>query len=375
LVRLDLRFGSYATGVLLVGIALLLRATLHPWLGTQFPLVTLLLTVGLIAWRYGWKPALLTSAVGFAIASYFFTDPRGPFSSLAVPHVIALIGYAFLCAVIVGFSVGMRQARIDMQHTLQRLRTDSFELRSQLTAGEQLTRELQEGHRRKDEFLATLAHELRNPLAPIRNAIHLLRVVEDRERVQAARDIIDRQSQQLVHLVDELLDLSRIARGTIELRLEPVDVASVVQIAVETTRPLIETRGHALSVKLPERQMIVAADRSRLVQVIANVLNNSAKYSPDGGNIELAASVIDNDACIVIRDDGNGIEQDMIDTVFEMYAQIRTEFRASQEGLGIGLALVKKVIELHGGSVSIESDGAGQGTRVTLRLPLQSAAA
>jgi signal transduction histidine kinase len=372
--KLDLRIGSYATSVLLVGIALLLRAALHPWLGAQFPLVTLLLSVGLIAWRYGWKPALLTSAIGFAIASYFFTDPRGAFSSLAMPHVVALIGYAFLCAVIVGFSVGMRQAGIDMQATMQRLKSESIDLRSQLTTGEQLTRELQEGHRRKDEFLATLAHELRNPLAPIRNAVHLLRVVEDREHVQAARDIIDRQSQQLVNLVDELLDLSRIARGTIELQLEPVDIASVIQVAVETTRPLIETRKHTLTVKLPDQQMIVEADRSRLVQVIANVLNNSAKYSPDSGSIEVAASIVDDDACIVIADRGNGIAQEMIDTVFEMYAQIRTEFRASQEGLGIGLALVRKLIDLHHGAVAIESDGPGQGTRVTLRLPLQTLA-
>ena len=238
------------------------------------------------------------------------------------------------------------------------------------------TARLKEADHKKDEFLATLAHELRNPLAPIRNALEIMRLSHEAEVHDDARNIIERQLGQMVHLVDDLLDVSRISQGKVELRLELVDVTGAVQTAVETSRPLIEAGRHNLSVRLPPPQSaMVQADVTRLCQIVSNLLNNAAKYTPDGGRIDVTAEQQDGMAVVTVKDSGVGIPPAMLPRVFEMFAQVDRHAERAQGGLGIGLALVKQLVAMHGGEVEARSDGPGQGSEFTVRLPLAEAEA
>jgi len=229
---------------------------------------------------------------------------------------------------------------------------------------------LQDADRRKDEFIATLAHELRNPLAPIRNAVQIMQLTSDPTVHGTAREIIQRQLGHMVHLVEDLLDVSRISQGKIDLRRSNVDIAQVVRTAIETSRPAIDGARHELIVDVPEpKTLIVDGDLTRLCQIVANLLNNAAKYTPHEGKIAVAAERQGECAVITIRDSGVGISQEMLPRIFEMFAQIGRSVGHSQGGLGIGLALVKKLTEMHGGAVSASSEGLGQGSTFVVRIP------
>jgi PAS domain S-box-containing protein len=242
---------------------------------------------------------------------------------------------------------------------------------------------LREADRRKDEFLVMLAHELRNPLAPIRNAVEVLRLTKEAAAdVVFARDVIDRQAQQLSRLVDDLLDVARITRGKINLRQERVDVAAVLTLALETCQPLIQSRRHALEVALPDRPLWVEADPVRLAQVFANLLANAAKYTDEGGRISVRAEVEGEDprarsaskgdsgwAVVRVRDTGMGIPADMLPRIFDLFTQAERSLARSYGGLGVGLTLVRQLLELHGGSVQAFSDGPGRGSEFVVRLP------
>jgi len=230
---------------------------------------------------------------------------------------------------------------------------------------------LQEMDRRKDEFLATLAHELRNPLAPIRNSLQFLRLAgTDHTATERAVEIIDRQVNHMVRLVDDLLEVSRITRGKIELRKEAVDLAEIIDMAVETSRPLIEAAGHRFEVSLPQEPVTLEVDCVRVSQVIANLLNNAAKYTDAGGQIWLTAFAESREVIISVRDTGVGISADMLPKVFDMFTQIGCSLDRSQGGLGIGLTLSRSLIELHGGQIEARSAGAGRGSEFVIRLPL-----
>ena len=232
---------------------------------------------------------------------------------------------------------------------------------------------LLDADRRKDEFLATLAHELRNPLAPIRNALEIMRLSKEPQAQEKARNMIERQLWQMVHLVDDLMDVSRITQGKVELRRERIDIATAVQNAIDTSRPLIDARHHALDVRLPPSQTVfVYADVTRLIQIVANLLNNAAKYTPEGGRITLTAAEKDRQAVITIQDTGTGIPGEMLPRVFDMFTQVDRALERSQGGLGIGLALVKKLVEMHGGSVLARSPGLGGGSTFEVHLPALS---
>jgi PAS domain S-box-containing protein len=234
-----------------------------------------------------------------------------------------------------------------------------------------LNEELRETGRHKDEFLATLAHELRNPLAPIRNALQVMRLArDDSEVMEASETIIDRQVQQMVRLIDDLLDLSRISRGKIELRRERIDLADVLNSAIETSRPLIEESGHQLTVRLPSEPLPLDADLTRLAQVFLNLLNNSAKYTERGGQICLTAERAGDTVAVRVRDTGIGIPPQMLPRIFEMFTQVDRSLERAQGGLGIGLTLVRRLVEMHGGSVEAHSDGPGTGSEFIVRLPL-----
>ena len=235
---------------------------------------------------------------------------------------------------------------------------------------------LREADRRKDEFLAMLAHELRNPLAPIRTAAQVLRLKGPADpELQLARDVIDRQVQQLTRLVDDLLDLSRISRGKINVQLEPVALAAVVARAVEISRPLIDARKHHLEVSLPEQDVRVEGDPARLAQVVSNLLNNAAKYTEGGGRIWLTVEPSAGQAVLRVRDTGVGIAPEMLPKLFEMFTQVQGSVSRSEGGLGIGLSLVRSLVEMHGGSVQAFSEGLGRGSEFAVRLPLLQEAA
>lgn len=225
--------------------------------------------------------------------------------------------------------------------------------------------------RRKDEFLAMLAHELRNPLAPIRNAVQILEFAKtDEHTVEMARQLISRQVTHLVRLVDDLLDVSRITRGKINLIKVPVDVAEIVEVAVESCRPLFQDRKHSLQVDLPNEPVRVRADLTRLAQVLLNLLNNAAKYTDEGGQIRLTVQKEENSVLIQVADNGIGISPEMLPTIFDLFTQVDRSLARSEGGLGLGLTLVRRLTEMHGGWVEASSAGPGQGSTFTLHLPV-----
>ena len=232
-------------------------------------------------------------------------------------------------------------------------------------------RDLAEADRRKDEFLAMLAHELRNPLAPVRNGLQILRLAGENPRVVAhTREMIDRQVQHLSRLVDDLMDVSRITRGKVDLRMQPVDLAEVAGRAVEEVRPLVEARKHRLTMAHPAGPARVKADPTRLTQVVANLLNNAAKYTDEGGEITLTVDRVGENAVVRVRDSGVGISPEMLSRVFELFTQVDSTLDRAQGGLGIGLTLVKSLVELHGGQVEVSSEGVGRGSEFVVRLPI-----
>jgi PAS domain S-box-containing protein len=240
-----------------------------------------------------------------------------------------------------------------------------------ITARKRADAALKEADRRKDEFLATLAHELRNPLAPIRNSLETMALAKLREPiVERAREIMSRQVDHLVRLVDDLLEVSRIESGKIELRSETVELSRVLASAIETSRPLIDAGGHQLIVDGPRTGLAVDGDSIRLSQVFANLLNNAAKYTEPGGTIWLSAREEGALAVISVRDTGVGIAAEMLPNVFEMFSQAHRSQRRAQDGLGIGLSLVRRLVEMHGGTVVARSGGIGHGSEFTVRLPV-----
>jgi two-component system CheB/CheR fusion protein len=233
---------------------------------------------------------------------------------------------------------------------------------------------LRDADRRKDEFLATLAHELRNPLAPLRSALDLQKLAgHDRDKVERARDIMDRQVDQIVHLVDDLLDMSRITQGKVAIRLAPLAVGSIVNAALEATRDHFVRAGHRLDVAIPDDLPVIQGDATRLTQVLTNLLSNAAKYTPSGGHVRVAVEAQPGAVHIRVVDNGVGISADMLPRVFDMFAQARDAASLSPGGLGIGLTLVKRLVEMHGGTVSGQSDGPGKGSQFVVTLPTSSA--
>jgi CheY-like chemotaxis protein len=237
---------------------------------------------------------------------------------------------------------------------------------------------LAEAARMKDEFLAMLAHELRNPLAPIRIAVQILTAPDmsnssiSQSSLRRAREIVDRQVQHLTRLLDDLLDVSRITTGKIELRKQPVELATALANALEVSRSLLDERKHSLSVSLPNEPVFVEADPLRLEQVITNPVNNAARYTPPSGHIDVTVTRQNADAELRVRDDGIGMPADLIPRVFDLFTQADRSLARPGGGLGIGLTIVRNLVELHGGTVTAASDGPGRGSEFVVRLPLGS---
>jgi signal transduction histidine kinase/CheY-like chemotaxis protein len=233
---------------------------------------------------------------------------------------------------------------------------------------------LKQADRSKNEFLATLAHELRNPLAPIRAAVRILQLKADpTPESQSALEVIDRQTRQMTRLIDDLLDIARITSNKLSLRTERVELGELLGAAVETSRPLIEQRGLSMTVDSPSEPVYLEGDFVRLAQIVANLLNNAAKYTDHGGQIFLAATVTEANVNISVRDTGIGIPAEVLPQIFEMFAQANLASVGARGGLGIGLTLVRRLVEMHGGSITASSAGANRGSEFVVRLPLTSA--
>jgi CheY-like chemotaxis protein len=239
-----------------------------------------------------------------------------------------------------------------------------------ITERKQFEQSIAEQDRKKDEFLATLAHELRNPLAPLRSGLDVLDLSADPDESSQTRDMMRRQLSQMVRLIDDLMDVSRINSGKVVLRRERLQLQSVLEAALEASRPQIEAARHRVTFEVPREPIWLDADAARLTQVISNLLTNAAKYTPDCGEIVLSANHQSGEAVVSVRDNGLGIPAALLDEVFEMFAQVNQTLERAQGGLGIGLALVRRLVVMHGGSISVKSEGIGRGSTFTVKLPL-----
>ena len=247
-----------------------------------------------------------------------------------------------------------------------RARSKQYQLRAQME-------QLRQADARKDEFLATLAHELRNPLAPVRTGLQILKLAPPGPELTRTREMMERQVVHMVRLLDDLLDVSRISRGRVELRRERVALQTIVESALDVCRPSVEASRHALGVDLPAEPVWLYADVTRMAQVVGNILVNAAKYTPPGGTIDLVARREGAEVVLSVTDNGAGIPPAMQAHVFEMFAQLRSGVERPQSGIGVGLALVKALLEMHGGSIAVHSRGAGCGSTFTVRMPVAEA--
>ncbi len=276
-------------------------------------------------------------------------------------------GYAVLASLVVVAFVALAIA--DRVAVARRAEASRRGIAAEIEARQHAEAALKDANRRKDEFLAILAHEVRNPLAPVRLAVEMMRMNDDDPAVRArSLDVMERQLAHLVRLVDDLLDVSRITRGKLELRRERVLLQDVVKHALETARPMIEAAGHSLVVELPDEPIELDADLTRLAQVISNLLTNAAKYTPKGGHIDVRASVSDDSVAVSVTDTGIGIAPEHLGHVFQMFTQVGPLTTRSHGGLGIGLALARALVDMHGGRIEVSSAGTGHGSCFTVFL-------
>jgi signal transduction histidine kinase/ActR/RegA family two-component response regulator len=346
-----LRYGAAILVVLAIGGV---RAILAPLLGTHAPLLPFVLGVFLCAYLGGRGPALLASVLTPILATIFFTDwPADGPPMQWVAHVVFFLLIAVLASVLI--------------HELQKRSRAEREARE--IAAEHANA-LREADRRKDEFLAMLAHELRNPLAPIRNVGYVLsKGGADPATVRRSGQMIERQASHLTHLVDDLLDVARITRGRVALHREPLSLDTVVDAALETVQPVLDARRQSVLVRQPGEKVFVDGDSLRLCQVVANLLTNASKYSPERARIELVIHGSAVDAIVEVRDPGAGIDAQLLPHLFDLFLQGDRTLDRSQGGLGVGLTIVKLLVEMHGGTVEAHSAGLGKGSEFRILLP------
>jgi signal transduction histidine kinase len=328
-----------------VGLSLLVATVLHfgldPYLSDQLSFSFYFLAVSVAAWTGGVWPAVVTAFLSCFIANYFFTYPK---FSLTIHNFEEFVSLSLF--VVVSLVIGFL-SEISLR-ALERARI---------------------AERAKDEFMATVAHELRSPLSVIQYANTLQRISGEAPTSDHT-ELIERQVYHLNLLIEDLLDLSRVAHGKIRLKRQHVDASSIVEAAIEKARPLLESRQHVFHVDIAPEPMPLFADPIRLQQVLTNLVTNAAKYTPEGGRIRMTVAPLGESAVFTVRDNGIGIAEDMLPHVFELFAQADRARKQSESGLGIGLALVRNLVELQGGNVSAASAGLNQGSEFVVSLPL-----
>jgi signal transduction histidine kinase len=325
-------------------ITFLVRWTLDPLLGDRQPYTLSFASIALAAWFGGWRCGALTAVICFLWSSYFFTDPRGSFL-IDGPVITRISSYLFINVVIIYLA---HRATVALEA-------------------------VKEASRQKDAFLATLSHELRNPLQGIAVAGAIIEKTREEELLRRATKMLSRQTRQLRTLLDDLLDLSRITRGRIELKPELFNLAECVQDAIDENAEIIATKYQDLAVAILPESFEIEADRTRVTQMIANLINNAAKYSPDGASIRVRATYEGGDAVISVKDNGPGIDPTILNHIFEGFYQ-HPDTELHEHGLGIGLWLTRRLAELHGGRITAHSEGAGKGSEFVIKLPSRLAA-
>jgi signal transduction histidine kinase len=363
--------GRYAVAVGSVALAALIRWALDPLVGNQIPYLTFFAAVIVAAWYGGLGPALVAMILGAPAVSWFFIQPRYQWAS-AAPNITAArtVGFLVVGLIVALFSEAMHRARRRAETAARDAEAKQREAEREAVERRKAEEALQEADRRKDTFLATLAHELRNPLAPVRNALQIMKMdgVSD-ATAQQARALMERQVQHLVRLVDDLLDVSRIMRDKIELRNERLELTAIFERAAETARPFFEAQGHELHISLTAPVPVVVGDLLRLSQVVANLLVNAAKYTERSGQVFLSGERQQNDVLLRVKDTGVGIAPELLPHIFEPFVQADQTLARTQGGLGIGLTLVRRLTELHGGKVEARSAGRGCGSEFIITLP------
>ena len=349
------RVATYGAALAVILAAVLLRWFLDQWLGHGVPFITLYPGVAVAVWLCGWRPTTMAVMVGTALAYAVYFAP-GTQHAAATLQLVLFLGSSF---VIIALGESLRRAR-------DRTRASEAALLKQAS-------ELQRADANKSQFLALLAHELRNPLAPLRTGLAVLKVTPDAGTAAQTREMMERQIGHLTRLIDDLLDVSRIDRGKLDMKPERVSVDALVRTAVETAMPGIDAKGLRLVVTYAGQPLYVRADPVRLTQVFANLLNNAAKFTPPQGRIELSMHAEHGEAVVMVTDTGIGIEREHLESVFEMFMQVESARSAATGGLGLGLTVVRSIVERHGGRVSARSAGVGQGAEFEVRLPLDSA--
>jgi signal transduction histidine kinase/CheY-like chemotaxis protein len=337
---------DYALAICVTAVVLVGREAVAGLLGRSDPFLPFIGAVLIASWVGGLRPGLLATLLGGVATDFFFVPPYYSLQIAKFEH-----GRDLLLFVVLGVLISYLSEK--------RLR---------------LVRQLREADRGKDEFLATLAHELRNPLAPIANSVEYLRLnpSSDPQRRKLS-DVIKRQVDHMTRLVDDLLDIARITSDKLELRKESVILSQIIESAVETARPQIDAQAHELSVALPAESISLEADPVRLAQVFSNLLNNAAKFTPRGGYVELLARREGTDVEVTVRDNGIGIEAGDLGRIFESFAQVSHVPRGTRTGIGIGLAIARRLVAMHGGTINAGSAGPGLGSEFTVRLPVSVA--
>jgi signal transduction histidine kinase/CheY-like chemotaxis protein len=338
-----------------------------------FTSLAFLLTVLAAGLLGGWKPAVLATLVCLINERVFFTHPRFSFALPSGYETMRILLFGASGVAIAILCEGLQRAWIrvaDRQRQLEREMTERLAVAQERL---HLVEQLRQADRRKDEFLATLAHELRNPIAPLSNALELWSFAKESPgQLEELRGMMQRQVRQMTRLIDDLLDVSRISRGKISLRSERVDLRAVVEAASESIKPIVAANNQRLESSLPDGPLVIRGDVTRIAQVVGNVLNNAAKYTPEGGQIAVVVSRQPGNARISIRDTGCGIPHDQLSSIFEMFQQVDQTLDRAQGGLGIGLTLAKRLVELHGGTIDAKSEGPGEGSEFIITLPAQT---
>lgn len=354
---------EFAIALVALAATLAVRWLLDPLLGDRQPLALVFGAVAVAVWVGGWRPALMVVVAGYLAGDWLFIEPREAFGLRSFADIVAVVVYLVSCGIVIAFGEAMHRARAGLLAGARSLQAQGREL-------QRLNDELRQADARKDDFVATLAHELRNHIAPMNNAVHIVRSRAGADpHLARGAAIAERQVAQMARLLEDLMDASRIRTGKVEIRRESIDLRDVLAEAVETSRPNIEAAGHELSVRVPDDPMHLRADPARLVQVFANLLNNATKYTDRGGHIDLAAVSRDREVEVCIADDGIGFSSELGARLFQPYQQSDGLGARAQGGLGIGLALVRAIVELHGGQVAAHSDGPGRGSRFVVVLP------
>ncbi len=346
----------YGTAILSTGVVIWVRSLLQPWLNEECPFSLFYLSALLTVWIAGTGPAIFAVGLGTVAAAHFFIPPSSSLLIDDVPDLVQLIIYVFVnCVAIMLFNRAERQRDLAENRSLE---------------NERLSDDLRKADLRKDEFLALLAHELRNPLAPIRTSLALLERNESSpDVVRRMREIIHRQTIHLIRITDDLLDVSRFCRGKVELQVRRIDLRLAIADAIEMVESSLESKSQRFQSLIPDEPIWVDGDRVRLAQLLANLLGNASKYTPEAGRITLNLEPIDDLVSIMVSDNGIGFAPVQADRIFEPFVQIDASRTREYGGLGVGLTIVNRLVALHGGTLSATSRGPGMGSCFTVTLP------